>query len=52
MACNTEAEQGDREAQYNLALIYHGRIGVDNKEKALYWYKKAADQGVTEARLD
>ena len=38
IACNTEADQGDREAQYNLARIYDERIGVDNKEKALYWY--------------
>ncbi|MCX8614357.1 sel1 repeat family protein, partial [Gilliamella sp. B3773] len=50
IACSTEAEKGDREAQYNLALTYDGQ-GVDNKEKALYWYTKAAEEGDIPAQL-
>ncbi|MCX8613920.1 sel1 repeat family protein, partial [Gilliamella sp. B3773] len=49
-ACKTEAKHGDREAQFNLAHIYYQRIGVGNKEKAIYWYTKAAEQGLVEAQ--
>ncbi|MCX8582755.1 MULTISPECIES: tetratricopeptide repeat protein [unclassified Gilliamella] len=49
IACNTEADQGDREAQYNLARMYAqgNRVKVDIG--ALYWYTKAADNGDTQA---
>lgn len=38
------------EAVYNLGLIFeNGLLGAANYEEALYWYKKAADQGSPEA---
>ncbi|MCX8627214.1 sel1 repeat family protein, partial [Gilliamella sp. B3976] len=38
-------------AQYNLGLMYDEGDGVDvNKEKAIYWYTKAAEQGGREAQ--
>ena len=52
IACNTEAVQGDKDAQYNLAHIYDGRVGHRNAEKALFWYKKAAKQGLVKAQYD
>lgn len=37
------AEQGDAQAQFNLALMYHGGLGVEQSEaEALKWYQKAA----------
>ncbi len=39
------ARKGDREAQYNLGLIYEQGLGVRRDlGKALFWYKKAAQQ--------
>lgn len=40
------AEMGDKDAQFNLALIYHkGHYGVPcDIQKAIYWYEKAAAQ--------
>ncbi|MCX8627215.1 tetratricopeptide repeat protein, partial [Gilliamella sp. B3976] len=53
VACNTEAEQGDKDAQYNLALMYDEGEGVkESKEKAIYWYTKAAEQGVGDAQYN
>lgn len=41
---------GNKDAMYNLALMYENGIGVkaDNK-KSLYWYTKAAEKGSNEA---
>ena len=45
------AEQGDADAQYNLALMYENGEGVkkDYKE-AVRWYTKAAEQGYASAQ--
>jgi TPR repeat protein len=45
------AEQGDKFAQFNLAVFYaDGRGGLPaDVDEAIHWYRKAADQGVTEA---
>lgn len=41
-----KAGQGDAQAQFNLALMYHGGLGVMMDEaQALLWYKKAALSG-------
>ena len=38
------AENGNTEAQYNLALLYeNGEETEKNLEKAFYWYQKAAE---------
>ena len=40
------AEQGFREAQFVLGGIYDGGKGVpEDHQKALKWFRKAADQG-------
>ena len=53
IACNTEAEQGDSTAHFNLALLYDEGKGVEvNKEKALYWYTKAAIRGGGDAQYE
>ena len=40
------AEQGQKEAQNNLANIYKNGNGIDkDMDKAIYWYKKSAKQG-------
>lgn len=37
------AKSGDAQAQFNLALMYHGGLGVEADEaEALKWYQKAA----------
>ena len=44
------AEQGNTAAQYGLGLIYnYGTILPKNKEKALNWYLKAAENGETDS---
>ena len=45
------AEMGDKDAQFNLALIYHkGHYGVPRDiKKAIYWYEKAVAQGDAQA---
>jgi TPR repeat protein len=41
----TAAYQGDAAGQFNLGQMYVGGFGVDkNQAKALFWYKKAAEQ--------
>ena len=41
------AEQGDAQAQHNLASLYCGGYGVtQDYSEAIKWYKKAAEQGV------
>ena len=45
-----DAQNGDAAAQYNLGICYHAGRGVERDYKqAALWYKKAADQGITEA---
>ena len=40
------ANAGDAQAQFNLALMYHGGLGVESDEaQALEWYQKAAQNG-------
>ena len=44
------AEQGDRNGQFGLGLLYANGWGVDlNDEEALKWYGLAAEQGHAEA---
>ena len=44
------AEQGDANAQYELARCYHLGIGTEfNSDKEYEYYKKAADQGHADA---
>ncbi len=41
-----KAEQGDREAQYRLALLHDfGRGTAKDEAEAVRWYRKAAEQG-------
>src|SRR5260370_17268930 len=45
------AEQGDVQAQYNLAKIYDEGLGVPKDDvEAVNWYRKAADQGFAQAQ--
>ena len=45
------ANQGDKEAQYNLAILYKQGNGVmQNKSKAATWFRKSADQGLAAAQ--
>jgi TPR repeat protein len=45
------AEQGDPEAQYNLALMFNKGQGVEqNLELAFHWFGEAAQQGVPSAQ--
>ena len=47
------AEQGDVDAQYNLAQMYRNGQGVpQNYTQAVTWYKKAAEQGHVSAQLN
>jgi TPR repeat protein len=41
------AEQGDSQAQFNLADFYTWGVGVANDDaQAAFWYRKSADQGL------
>lgn len=45
------AEKGDPHAQFNLALMYHGGLGVTRDEgRAVKWYEQAAANGVGQAQ--
>lgn len=45
------AKAGDPRAQFNVALMYHGGLHVGFDESAaLQWYRRAAENGVTEAQ--
>ena len=47
------AEQGDAEAQFNLArAYYHGQGVPQDYNGAARWYRKAADQGYAKAEYD
>ncbi|NOX75849.1 MAG: sel1 repeat family protein [Gammaproteobacteria bacterium] len=45
------AQQGNAEAQYNLAMLYRNGTGVDrdNKQSAM-WFRRAAEQDVPDAQ--
>jgi len=46
-----KAEQGDIDAQFNLALMYANGQGVSQNDKqTVYWYSKAAEQGYARAQ--
>ncbi len=48
------ANAGSPEGMYNVAICYHGGYGVRggvNLDKALTWYRHAADRGVKEAQI-
>jgi S1-C subfamily serine protease len=47
----TRAEQGDPEAQYNLAVMHDMGIGAPKNTESGKWYAKAAAQGVAEAQF-
>jgi len=45
------ARQGDARAQFNLGLMYHSGLFVEQDEaRALYWYHQAAANGIREAQ--
>ena len=40
------AEQGDADAQFDLAMMYdHGEGVPQGEQEAVKWYRMAADQG-------
>jgi len=46
------ADEGNREAQYNLAMLYKDGKGVlENKQTAAEWFRKSADAGLSEAEF-
>ncbi len=46
-----KARLGDARAQFNLGLAYDRGEGVaENAEKAVYWYRRAAEQGYANAQ--
>jgi len=46
-----KANQGDIQAQFNLALLYYHGLGIPRDSKqAVYWYTKAAEQGHVNAQ--
>jgi TPR repeat protein len=50
-ACRVRAEQGDANAEYDLARLYHQGKGVpQDYREAFQWYRKAADQGNAKAQ--
>lgn len=45
------ASQGDAQAQYSVAYLHLYGLGIDkNKDKALFWIKKSAEQGFENAK--
>jgi membrane associated rhomboid family serine protease len=47
------AEMGEKNAQYYLGTLYESGDGTPkDKQKAMLWYRKAADQGLPEALND
>ena len=47
------AEQGDADAQYNLALMYRKGQGVPQDDaEAARWYRKSAEQGYANAQYN
>ena len=47
------AEEGDIEAQHNLAILYKTGKGVmKDSTKAIQWFRKAADKGLADAQFN
>lgn len=47
------AEEGDRSGQNNLGEMYRDGYGTEaNSEKALYWFKLSAEQGLPSAQVN
>ncbi len=47
----TPAKRGDAKAQYALGYMYfYGKGVMENRQKALYWFKLAAAQGHQQAQ--
>ena len=47
-----EAQNGDTEAQYKLALLYyHGKGIKQNYKEAAYWFRKAGSNGHNKAKF-
>jgi len=45
------ASAGHAAAQFNIALMYHGGLGVSlNEAEAVKWYKKSANNGFSAAQ--
>lgn len=52
-ALKQKAEKGDAMSQLNLGAAYDHGMGVERDvDKAVEWYKKAADQGLAEAQFN
>ncbi len=52
LSCQSEAEQGDADAQFLLGLMYADGKGVLQDDKqAVNWYRKAAEQGDARAQF-
>ena len=48
-----KANQGDADAQFNLALLYYTGVGIpQDRRYAIYWYTKAAEQGHVNAQYN
>jgi hypothetical protein len=51
-ACSLDADKGDAYAQYVLGLLYSRGGGVEkNDYLAIVWFRKAADQGLSEGEI-
>ena len=49
----SKANQGDANAQFNLALLYYHGVGTPQDSKqAFNWYTKAAEQGQYFAKVE
>lgn len=47
------ANEGDPEAQYNIALLYMNGLGVEKNERlALMWFTHAGEQGMADAQYN
>jgi uncharacterized protein len=52
-ALQSKAAKGDAVAQLNLGAAYDNGLGVERDvDKAIEWYRKAADQGLAEAQFN
>jgi len=52
-AMRSQAEHGDAWAQLNLGAAYDNGIGTKRDvDKAIFWYRKAAEQGLAEAQFN
>ena len=52
MLLNAYINQGNAQAQYNLGTLYQNGQGIEkNDKKAFEWYRKAASNGHSQAKL-